>query len=252
MFNLFFATSVFLGLGIFLGRAFGKWQVKHDASHKLRVVNVAEGALFALLGLLVAFTFTGAYERFEARKAYIIDEANAIDTAYLRINLLATGTQAGLRESLRQYLASRLVISKSESEKNLSPAEIKNADDINNKIWDQAIAACNLTGSSAATELFIASINNMFEIANKRIGVARIHPPIVIFYLLIGLAMLSAFLAGYTTAKSRVSHSIHTLSYVAITAFTIYIIIDLEFPRIGMIRVDKFDQVLAEVRNHMN
>jgi len=258
MLNTILALSVFIGLfillfvSVILGRRFGKWQIRHDASHKLRVVNVAEGALFALLGLLVAFTFTGAYERFEARKVHIVEEANAIDTAYLRIKLLAPATQSNLRESFRQYLDSRLGDPEKLLNSKSAEDEIPVITQLRAKIWDQAVSACNITGSSAVTELFITAVNNMFDIANTRFSIAKIHPPVVIFFLLIGLAVLSSFLAGYSTAKSKVSHSIHTLSYVAITAFTLYIIIDLEFPRLGMIRVDRFDQILIEVKDVMN
>lgn len=64
--------------------------------------------------------------------------------------------------------------------------------------------------------------------------------------ILVGLAILSSFLAGYSTAKSKVSHTIYTLSYVAITAFTIYVIIELEFRRIGVIRLEHFEQLLED------
>jgi hypothetical protein len=75
------------------------------------------------------------------------------------------------------------------------------------------------------------------------------HAPAMVFILLIGLAMLSAFLAGYSTAKKEISHSLYVIAYVAITAFTLYVIINMEFPRVGLIRLDTFDNVLVQVKN---
>src|SRR5262245_2395126 len=70
--------------------------------------GVIEGAVFALFGLLVAFTFSGAAARFDTRRQLIVEETNAIGTAYLRLDLLPVAAQLTLRERFRQYLAARL------------------------------------------------------------------------------------------------------------------------------------------------
>jgi hypothetical protein len=109
-----------------------------------------------------------------------------------------------------------------------------------------------VTKDPIATQLFLPDLTNMFDVETIGIELTRVHPPVAIFGLLIGLAVLSGFLAGYSTAGSQSKLSLHILSYVAITAFTIYIIIDLEFPRVGMIRVDAFDQILQNARDEMH
>src|SRR5437867_3724039 len=50
--------------------------------------GVVDGAIFALFGLLVAFTFSGAAQRFDHRRDLIVAEANDIGTAYLRLDLV--------------------------------------------------------------------------------------------------------------------------------------------------------------------
>ena len=70
--------------------------------------SAAEGAIFALLGLLVAFTFSGAASRFDARRQLIVEETNDIGTAYLRLRLLPLSAQPALREQFRQYVDARL------------------------------------------------------------------------------------------------------------------------------------------------
>ena len=64
-------------------------------------LGVVEGAIFGLMGLVIAFTFSGAASRFDARRQLIVEEANSIGTAYLRIDLLPEATQPPLREMLR-------------------------------------------------------------------------------------------------------------------------------------------------------
>ena len=73
-------------------------------------LGAVDGAVFALLGLMIAFTFSGAASRLEVRRQLIVQEANAIGTAYLRLDLLPPGAQPGLREDFRQYVDARLAV----------------------------------------------------------------------------------------------------------------------------------------------
>ncbi|WP_340123779.1 hypothetical protein [Methylobacter svalbardensis] len=70
--------------------------------------GLLDGAVYALLGLLIAFTFSGAAERFDQRRTLVIEESNAIGTAYLRLDLLPVEAQPRLRALFRQYLDARL------------------------------------------------------------------------------------------------------------------------------------------------
>lgn len=257
MYNIGFALAlisflvILLTAGVITGRRFGRWLMKHDAKDDVEVVSVAEGALFALLGLLVAFTFTGAYERFEARAKSIQVEANAIETAYLRLGLLAPADQTILHHSFKTYLDSRLATYHDAPSLKKVYAAWRYSEAIQLQIWNQALVACQTLNSSSTTELVLPAINSMFEIADTRIEMVKDHPPAAVFILLIGLAVISAFLAGYTTAKNQISNSIHILSYVAITAITLYIIIDMEFPRLGLITVNSYDQILVDLNEKL-
>jgi hypothetical protein len=238
-------------ISVFIGRKFGRWKMTRESQDKVEIVTVAEGAIFALLGLLVAFTFTSAYDRFEARKMYIIDEVNAIDTAYFRLDLLAPKTQAPLRQLFRQYTEARATIYKKMPNLRAVDAAIEQSIALQKTIWKQAMLACAITKSESTTELLIPALNNMFEIAKKRQLIIHVHPPMAIFALLIGLAVLSALLTGYSIAGNKAWKSLHILSYIGLIAVVIYVIIDLELPRLGLIRVDKFDQLIMDTKNNM-
>jgi hypothetical protein len=71
-----------------LGHRPGVRRRRIDAESAAAGTGVVEGAVFALLGLLIAFTFSGAASRFDERRKLIVEEANAIGTAYLRLDLL--------------------------------------------------------------------------------------------------------------------------------------------------------------------
>ncbi len=70
--------------------------------------STIEGAVFALFGLLLAFTFSGAMTRYDAHRSHIVEETNDIGTAYLRLDLLPASSQPALRLLFRDYTTSRL------------------------------------------------------------------------------------------------------------------------------------------------
>jgi hypothetical protein len=80
----------------------------------------------------------------------------------------------------------------------------------------------------------------------------RNHPPLVVFLLLGGLSLVGALLVGYGTSTSRRRSLLHTLVFAAILSLTVYVIVAIEFPRLGLIRVDAADQVLFELRESMH
>ena len=106
----FAAIGLFLGMLIFgeVGRRIGIARLARYPGSEARGAGPAEGAVFGLLGLLLAFTFSGAASRFKARRHLIAEEANAIGTAYLRVNLLPLDAQPEVRQLFRRYLDTRI------------------------------------------------------------------------------------------------------------------------------------------------
>ncbi len=102
--------GLFFGMLILLevGWRNGIRRMTDDADGEHASVVAIESAVFGLLGLIIAFTFSGATTRFDARRQLIVEETNAIGTAYLRVDLLAPGAQPALRENFRRYLDARL------------------------------------------------------------------------------------------------------------------------------------------------
>jgi hypothetical protein len=97
--------------------------------------------------------------------------------------------------------------------------------------------------------LLLPALNQMIDITTTRLVTMQIHPPSIVFIMLIVMALLSALLAGYSMAGSQ--SRMHMLVFAAILAITVYVILDLEYPRLGFIRIDAADQLLQEVRQGM-
>ena len=93
-----------------VGRRFGERRRAQDPEGTKAGAGAMEGAGFGLMGLLIAFTFSGARTRFDARRALAVEEANCIGTAWLRLDLLLASAQPPLREKFRQYVDARLAL----------------------------------------------------------------------------------------------------------------------------------------------
>lgn len=247
------AAFLFVGMLLLLelGRQLGRRRLGKDEERGRAGLGAVEGAVFALLGLLVAFTFSGAASRFDQRREWIVKEANALGTAWLRLDLLPAQAQPALRELFRQYLDSRLRIYEHLPDLEAARKEILHANTLQGQIWSQTMTALQLSPNPLQAQV-IPALNDVFDIATTRTMAAQAHPPVIIFVLLGVLALMSALLAGYAMAGSKTRSWIHTVGFAFIMSASTFIILDLEFPRLGFIRVDAFDQVLIELRQSMN
>lgn len=248
---LLFAFGLFIGMLLLLeiGRRLGARRLAQDPEGARTGTGAIEGAVFALLGLLIAFTFSGAASKFDSRRNLIVEETNAIGTAYLRLDLLPASLQPALRESFRQYLDARLETYRKLPDIQAAYAELANANRLQGVIWSQAVAASQAPGAAAAAPmLLLPALNQMIDITTTRTMAARLHPPAIIYALLFGLALAGALLAGYGMAGARSRSWLHILGFAAVMAVAVYVILDIEFPRLGLIQVDAFDQALVDLR----
>jgi hypothetical protein len=247
-----FALGLFAGMVVMieLGRTVGARRRAKLLEGAAAGIGAVEAAVFALLGLLIAFTFQGAAARFDTRRALIVEEANAIGTAWLRLDLLPPDAQPALRESFRQYLDSRLDTYRKLPDLAAVEAELQNTARLQSEIWRRAVTALD-SSDGKATMAVIPALNAMFDIVTTRTMAAQTHPPAILFAMLAFLACAAAFLAGHGMGGSKVKSWVHVLGFAAVLSIVVYVIMDMEYPRLGFIRVDTFDQVLVDLREAM-
>jgi hypothetical protein len=247
---VFFSGGLFVGLLVCLelGRRWGTRQLERDPEGARAGTGAVEGAVFALLGLLIAFTFSGAAERLDRRRLQIVDEANAIGTAWLRLDLLPAEAQPALRELFRHYVDSRLAAYRKLPDLDAAKAELDRSVVLQNQIWRGSVAAARSSPTPAATTVLLPALNAMIDIVTTRTATAYMHPPLAIYVLLFVLCLLGALFAGSAMAGGRTRKALHVFGFAAIMAASVYLILDLEFPRYGLIRIDAADQLLVDVR----
>ena len=214
-------------------------------------LGAVEGAHFALLGLLIAFTFSGAAIRFDARRALIVEEANAIGTAWLRLDLLPDDARADLQASFPPYVEARIAAYRSLPDVEASQAQLARAAELQTAIWARAVAAVRAGAPQPTTMLLLPALNQMFDIGAARTAATRMHPPAVIYVMLVGLSLMPALLVGYAMAGARARSLLHMAVFALMMAVSICVILDLEHPRAGLIRVDAADKPLVELLGSM-
>jgi hypothetical protein len=233
------------------GRRIGMRRIALDPEGAKAGSGVIDGAVFGLLGLLIAFTFSGAAARFDARRALIVEEANSIGTAWLRLDLLPANAQPALRERFRQYLEARLIAFRKIPDIAAAKSELVRANTLQTEIWTQAVAACRDSGSQPATMLLLPALNQMFDVATSRTTGVQMRPPLII-YLLLGLLVLAgSLLAGYSMGVGKIRNWVHALAFVLVMSVAVFVILDYEFPRVGFIRIQSFDEVLTDLQQSM-
>jgi len=245
--GLFTGMLLCLLIGQRLGRR-DKAEATDIAHTRLTAV---EAAIFGLMGLMVAFIFSGAADRYELRRQLTVDEANAIGTSYLRLDFLPISRQAALREQYRRYVEARLAVYRVLPDIDASTAQAAVATRLQEEIWAGTIAA--LAEAPPDVKLVVLPpLNQMIDITTSRAIAVLTHTPKLIMAMLATLGLVCSLLAGYVIAGSQTRHvGLHLLAFALIMTATIYVIFDLDYPRFGLMWLDFADQGLLDLLARM-
>jgi hypothetical protein len=204
-----------------------RWRREEARDAKKSQADVAIAALLALLGLLLAFSFQIGAERFDKRKALVLDESNAITTTYLRATLVQAPYDQRIQELLREYVRVRAnVTSADELERSL-----KESERLHDELWANTTAIAHRSPDSPVAALFIASLNDMIDLHEARVTVAlyqRIPP--AIFASLYFVALLAIGMVGLRAGLDRVRGLIPATLLVASVMCVIWLIASLDQP----------------------
>jgi hypothetical protein len=251
---LAFAGGLFLGMLAMqqVGHEIAMRRIARDPDSAKKGAGVIEGAVFGLLSLLVAFTFSGAVTRFDARRHLVGEEAIRISTAWERIHLLPDDAQHDVRDLFRRYLDSRLDTYRNPGDQDATRVAWDRSTTLQEEIWKHGVAAAKASPTTVAAMLFLPAVNQMIDITRTRLTATRMHPPPVVYGMLAVVALVGALLAGFHMAGGKIRSWLHTVGFAAVIAATAYVILDIEYPRFGLVRVDAADEVLVELRRQMH
>lgn len=197
-------------------------------------LGVIQGATLGVLGLLIGFSFSGAMGRFSDRKAIIIHEANAISTAWLRADLLGEPQRTSVKSLLHQYARERMNLFAA-GDQHASDAAEASVQTAQNELWSAACAAVG--DSESLRQMVLPPLNEAFDARSERNQSSRSHIPGAVVAALLMSAMLSTVMVSYGQASRRQPVLFPAVGLVLLIGIVIWITIDLDFPRSGLVQV---------------
>ena len=222
-----------------IGRRSGS---RADESVKVHV-SALQAALSGLLALLLGFNFALAASRFDTRKGLLQDEVNAIRTTSLRAQLLAPPLRQKVHGLLRRYVASRIEFLRAGDDDARLEAANGVAAGIEEQLWPLAVAAAADGGSTVPPNLFIQSLNDLFNINEKRQSalVNRVPETVIAMLFFVALCSLGFISYGHGLRSNR--RHVSTAIFAFLIALVLTLILDLDRPRRGLIRIGEDSMV---------
>jgi hypothetical protein len=240
---MFFLAA--LETGYFAGLR--KHRIRDDFEKSARG-DVTLGSMLALLGLMLAFTYSFSMSRSDHRKEAVIAESNAISTAFLRADLTMEPGRSELRELLLEYARTRIVTAEMVKTPEQLQMVLARSLEAQSALWPTTKRALqgNVPGHLQAS--FVQAVNEVLDAHTKRFAAFHDRLPDAILMLLSIIAVVSVTVAGYQAGLSGNMNHWRRGAFVLILAALILIIIDLDRPLEGLIQVNQ-ESITSLVRD---
>ena len=225
-----------LGSGFWVGLR--KFRASTDSEKTVRG-DVTLGSMLALMGLILAFTYAFSLSRADHRKEALVNEANAIGTAFLRADLAAEPSRSELRNRLLEYARTRLVTNEMVSTPEALQATIARSLEAQSYLWPATKQVLQGDVSGPIKSSIIQAVTGVLDAHSKRVAAVHDRLPDAILMLLTFVAMVSVAVAGYQAGLTGSINHWRRGAFVLILAALILIIIDFDRSFEGMIQVNQ-------------
>jgi hypothetical protein len=205
-----------------------------------------EGSLLGLLALLLSFTFSISASKNDQRRQLVIEEANDIGTVILRTDLYPDSTRLKLRNLLSMYVDQRIDYYEAANEENKVISSLEKSNESGIQLWKIVSELAQDSNNSLRSQQMIPALNAMIDIATTRDAERKAHVPESIIWLLLTLTLAGSFIIGYGI-KGQFNW-VMVWAFSLMTAITIFLILDLDRPRRGIINMDEAHSNIIELK----
>lgn len=236
------ATALFasMAVAIEIGLRVGRRRLAPANEAAKEHINGIQSAILGILALLLGFTFSLSLQRFDSRSEAVVDEANAIGTAWLRTELLPATVRGEAQVLLREYTGVRVQASTLTLADHAQLATLMaRAAQQQTALWAQARRALELDPNSYTPILFIESVNTLIDSFGKRDAALQRHVPEFVLMLLYATFLMAGAIVGYACGVGGHRPSMASYIMVALIVVLVFIILDLDRPRRGLIQVSQ-------------
>lgn len=248
-FNYIFSLFVIIASGAIGYKCSTVWKTKESSSNQN---GLLVGSMLGLLSFILAFTFSISATRFDNRKAALLDQINAIDTANLRADFLQEPLKSEVKGLLYEYVC--LLAELAEDEYSVDEINAK-SDAIQAKLWEKVTAGKDTTSPPALIPFVANSLNTVFDVHTHRYIIGekyRIQPTIWgFFYFMISFSIIGV---GYSTGLSKGISPFLALILTLTFAAVIYLIADLDNGDEGFLKINQqpMVQLKHDLKNKLN
>jgi hypothetical protein len=250
---VFLITTLILFTAAEIGFYFGKWQKRRSKDEEKGQTGTTLGAALGMLAFMLAFTFGMAGSSNEARKGVVLEEANAIGTAYLRAQILPEPTSSKIKGFLHEYVDVRLKGAQAGQFKNFEQVKqtIARSEELHNEIWALSVTLAKENPTSIFVGLFVDALNEVIDLHSKRISAAfRSRIPVSIITTLYFVAILTMTLMGYQAGLTGIRTLVARFALILAFASVMLLITELDRPGKTMIKVSQ--QTMIDLQASMD
>ncbi|MGA9587928.1 MAG: hypothetical protein WBQ95_21540, partial [Terracidiphilus sp.] len=196
-------------------------------------------ATLTLLGLLIGFTFSMAISRYDQRKNLEEEEANAIGTEYVRVDVLPAADAGKAKDLLRKYLDQRILFYKSRDENELVRINATTGR-LQNDLW-AVVRGPAEAQPTAVTSLALSGMNDVLNSQGYTTAAWLNRIPVAAWLLMRLIALGSNFLIGY---GARRRDTVLLLIVPIAVSLSFFLVADIDSPREGLISVQPQNLVI--------
>jgi hypothetical protein len=229
---------VLLLIGNLLGYRLGLWSRRRAPNGVRTQANAIQAATLGLLALLLGFSFSMALQRYDARVQAVVAEANTLGTARLRSDLLPEPLRTQARSLLNDYLVVRLRSADlSLDRRDARYVHWQETTRLQEALWRIAAVATAANPAPVPTGQFVHALNELFDATTQRAAALDAHVPEAVLLLLFGVFGVSGGIIGYAGGIEGGQPRVPTLLMAVLIVLVMFMIIDLDRPRRGLIKV---------------
>ena len=242
------AVAFGLALAMLLAWAAGRWMGRRARARKDQLLaSKFDDASLALLGLLLAFTFSMAIGKHDQRRVMVVTDSDAIGDFYTCASLLKEPVRTKLQSVIREYTKSRLQVASQRTDKETFERVLQEFQQSHAQMTDLVAQAVN-----DGTPIAVPLTNTLNEVTSShaaRLAAARDRLPAVIVLLLFTSAVVATLLVGREQGAAGKTAVAGTVSFIILVSFAVYVTLDLNQPMRGLITPSQepFQRLLASM-----
>jgi hypothetical protein len=212
-------TALLLLLAIAFGRHVGLRLRRNGSKDEKTTLGSSVGAILLLMSFMLAITYSLVATRFSERKQLVLDDVNAIGTAYLRTDFLSPAGRYQSQSLIREYVDLRVRANNNAPRIEALQARANRWEEIQQNLWSLAVRDQQLGSDPSGKKLYIDALNQVIDVHTARFNtefVLRLQP--AVWLLLATVTTFSMIALGVELGLSEI-HSRAGVIVVALLTF---------------------------------